>query len=101
MSRPRAIGVLLLLGSLGAAPVFGWRAYVEEGAGPVLTAPKPVATAGPVPGAHVVPSNCRRGVGVELQVMDLHLELAWFESVPVSPGRRLVLSWLARAPRGE
>ena len=31
--------------------------------------------------------------------MHLHIELAWFESVPVSPGRRLVFSWLAGAPR--
>jgi hypothetical protein len=91
MSWPRTVGVLLLLGSLGAAPVFTWRARVAEAAAP----------GGPVPDAHIAQSNGRRGVGVELQVMDLHLELAWFESVPVSPGRRLVLSWLARAPRDE
>jgi hypothetical protein len=91
MSWRRTIGALLILGSLGAAPVFTWRARGAEGGAPV----------GPVPGARLTQSNGRRGIGVELQVLDLHLELAWFESVPVSPGRRLVLSWLARAPRGE
>ena len=99
MSWPRATGVVLLLCSLGAAPVFTWRDRVAEAAGPA--AAKTKAQARPVPGAYVAPSNDRRGVGVELQVLDLHLELAWFESVPVSPGRRLVLSWLARAPRAE
>jgi hypothetical protein len=33
--------------------------------------------------------------------MHLHIELAWFESVPVSPGRRLVFSWLASPTRDE
>ena len=91
MSRPRTIAVLLVLGCLSAAPVLTWRAGVTA-------APLP---AGPVPGTHVASSNGRQGIGVELQVMDLRLELAWFESVPVRPGRRLVLSWLARRPRGE
>jgi hypothetical protein len=97
MSWLRAIGVLLLLGSLGAGSVLTDRTGVaaEAVSGPRGSTPSPAAD------MHVAASNDRRGVGVELQVLDLHLELAWFESVPVSPGRRLVLSWLARGPRGE
>ena len=91
MSWPRTVGVLLALGSLSVAPVLTWRARVAEAATP----------GGPVPGARIASANDRQGVGVELQVMDLHLELAWFESVPVTPGRRLVVSWLASGPRGE
>jgi hypothetical protein len=91
MPRPLTIGMLLVLGSLSAAPVLTWRAGGAEA----------MAPSGPVPGAHLASSNGRQGIGVELQVMDLHLELAWFESVPVSPGRSLVVSWLARGPRGE
>ena len=45
-------------------------------------------------------ANGRTGLGVEVEVMDLRLELAWFESGPISPGRRVVFSWL-RPSRGE
>jgi hypothetical protein len=91
MSWPRTVGALLLLGSLSVAPVLTWRARVAEVAPPL----------GPVPGARIATANGRPGVGVELQVLDLRLELAWFESVPVTPGRRLIVSWLASRPRGE
>ena len=36
-----------------------------------------------------------------LEVMHVRIELAWFESVPITPGRRLVFSWLAEPTRGE
>jgi len=55
----------------------------------------------PLISPRIAEANGRTGIGVELEVMNLHIELAWFEAVPVSPGRRLVFSWLATPPRAE
>ena len=91
MNWPRTAGVLLILAGLGAAPVLSTRARIVEAQ---------AAPAGPAPDARIARANGRTGLGVELEVMDLRLELAWFESVPITPGRRVVFSWL-RPSRGE
>ena len=91
MNWPRTAGVLLILAGLGAAPVLSTRARLVEAE---------AAAAGVGPETRITRANGRPGFGVELEVMNLRLELAWFESVPISPGRRVVFSWL-RPSRGE
>jgi hypothetical protein len=90
----RRLTALLLLAGLAVAPALAWRSRC---------APSPArAAAAAAAGesrAHDV--NDRPGFGVELEVMHLHIELAWFESVPFSPGRRLVFSLLAAPSPGE
>ena len=91
MNWPRTVGVLIMLAGLSAAPVLSTRARIVEAE---------AAPAGTAPETRVARENGRTGLGVEVEVMELRLELAWFESVPISPGRRVVFSWL-RASRGE
>jgi hypothetical protein len=90
MTWTRRLGALLILAGLGVAPALAWRARTVDAARPAGT---------PIADTRISPANGRTGVGVELEVMHLHVELAWFESVPVSPGRRLVFSWLASPTR--
>jgi hypothetical protein len=90
MTWTRRLGALLILAGLAVTPALAWRARIVEG-------PAPAGT--PTAETRVTAANGRTGIGVELEVMHLSIELAWFESVPVSPGRRLVFSWLAGAPR--
>jgi hypothetical protein len=91
MNWPRTVGALVILAGLSAAPVLTTRARIVEA---------DAASTGAAPDARIARANGRTGLGVELEVMDLRLELAWFESVPVTPGRRVVFSWL-RPSRGE
>ena len=51
--------------------------------------------------ARIATANGRTGIGVELEVLSLRIELAWFDAVPVSPGRRIVFSLLADASARE
>jgi len=97
MSWPKTVGVVLVLASLGVAPALTWRARIADAAAPGVSLTDNRALAE----TRVATTNGRQGIGVELEVMNLHLELAWFESVPVSPGRRVVFSWLAGASRAE
>ncbi len=91
MTWTRRVGALLLLSGLAVAPALAWRArIVTAGAGGATMADTRISAA-----------NGRTGIGVELEVMSLTIELAWFESVPVTPGRRLVFSWLASPPPAE
>jgi hypothetical protein len=83
MPWTRRIGALLILAGLGAAPALAWRSRAAD------CAPPPAAAAA------VGAVNDRTGLGVELEVLHLRIELAWFESVPVKPARRLVFSLLA------
>ena len=92
MTWTRRIGALLILAGLAVAPVLAWRTRTAEAACPSGTL---------VAAARISAANGRTGVGVELEVMHLNIELAWFESVPLSPGRRLVFSWLAGPSRAE
>jgi hypothetical protein len=89
MNWPRTVGVLCILAGLSAAPVLTTRARIVEAE---------AAPAGAAPGTRIARANGRTGLGVEVEVMDLRLELAWFESVPISPGRRVVFSWLRPSP---
>jgi hypothetical protein len=88
----RRVGALLILAGVAVAPALAWRARLVE---PTRPAGAPLAD------TRVSAANGRTGIGVELEVMHLSIELAWFESVPVSPGRRLVFSWLAGPSRAE
>ena len=92
MPWTRRIGALLLLAGLAVAPALAWRTRIVE-------VPPPSGT--PIADTRVTAANGRTGIGVELEVMHLSIELAWFDSVPVSPGRRLVFSWLAGPSRAE
>ena len=91
MTWTRRIGALLILAGVAVAPALAWRSRC----------PMPRSSGTPVSDTRISEANGRTGVGVELEVMHLHIELVWFESVPVSPGRRLVFSWLASPSRGE
>ena len=86
MTWMRRLGALLLLGGLAVAPALAWRARTAESSCPGGT---------PMADTRISAANGRTGIGVELEVMNLHIELAWFESLPVTPGRRLVFSLLA------
>jgi hypothetical protein len=92
MPWTRRIGALLLLAGLAVAPALAWRTRI-------VGVPPP--SGAPIADTRVTAANGRTGIGVELEVMHLSIELAWFESVPVSPGRRLVFSWLAGPSRAE
>jgi hypothetical protein len=92
MTWTRRLGALLLLAGLAVAPALAWRARIVE---------LPPPGGRPIADARLGAANGRTGIGVELEVMHLSIELAWFESVPVSPGRRLVFSWLAGPSRAE
>jgi hypothetical protein len=91
MTWTRRVGALLLLSGLAVAPALAWRARTVKigGAGSAIA------------DTRISDANGRTGIGVEVEVMSLHIELAWFESVPVTPGRRLVFSWLADPSRAE
>jgi hypothetical protein len=89
MTWTRRLGALLILAGLAVAPALAWRTRIVEGPSP---------DGRPIADTRVSATNGRTGIGVELEVMHLSIELAWFESVPVSPGRRLVFSWLAGPP---
>jgi hypothetical protein len=91
MTWTRRAGALLLLSGLAVAPALAWRARTV----PAGEAGRPLAD------TRVSAANGRTGIGVEVEVMSLHIELAWFESVPVTPGRRLVFSWLAAPSPAE
>ena len=88
----RRVGALLILAGVAVAPALAWRARIV---------PPPRSTGVSLADTRVSAANGRTGIGVELEVMHLSIELAWFESVPVSPGRRLVFSWLAGPSRAE
>jgi hypothetical protein len=91
MTRMRGAAALLILAALAVTPALWWRAEpVQAGAG-----------RSPLADSRVASANGRTGLGVELEVHALRIELAWFDSVPLSPGRRLVFSWLAGPARGE
>ena len=92
MPWTRRIGALLILAGLGAAPALAWRSRTAD------CTPPP---ARPVTAAAVDAANDRTGLGVELEVLHFRIELAWFESVPVKPARRLVFSLLADPARAE
>jgi hypothetical protein len=92
MTWMRRIGALLILAGLAVAPALAWRARTAEASCPGGT---------PIADTRISAANGRTGIGVELEVMNLHIELAWFDSVPVYPGRRLVFSWLAGPSRAE
>jgi hypothetical protein len=92
MTWTRRLGALLLLAALCVAPALAWRGRI-----PANCEQRPGAPAD----ARFSAANGRTGIGVELEVLSLRIELAWFESIPVSPGRRLVFSLLANPPAGE
>jgi hypothetical protein len=91
MTWTRRVGALLLLSGLAVAPALAWRARTVPAG----------ASAAAIADTRISEANGRTGIGVEVEVMNLHIELAWFESVPVTPGRRLVFSWLASPSRPE
>ena len=91
MTWTRRIGALLMLAGVAVAPALAWRSRCPEA----------VSSGTPVADTRISAANDRTGIGVELEVLNLSIELAWFESVPVSPGRRLVFSWLAGPARAE
>ena len=91
MTWTRRAGALLLLTGLAVAPALAWRARTVK-AGDAGSA---------IADTRIRDANGRTGIGVEVEVMSLHIELAWFESVPVTPGRRLVFSWLAAPTPAE
>ena len=91
MTWTRRVGALLLLSGLAVAPALAWRTRIV-----------PAGAAGaPIADTRISAANGRTGIGVEVEVLSFRIELAWFESVPVSPGRRLVFSWLANPAAGE
>ncbi|HWJ56383.1 MAG TPA: hypothetical protein VNR90_09185 [Vicinamibacterales bacterium] len=92
MTWMRRAGALLLLAGLAVAPALAWRSRPVEAA---------CAPGAPVADTRISAANGRTGIGVELEVMQVHIELAWLEWVPVTPGRRLVFSWLAGPARAE
>ena len=92
MTWTRRIGALLILAGVAVAPALAWRARTPEAG---------CSSGTPMTETRISDANGRTGIGVELEVMNLHIELAWFESVPVSPGRRLVFSLLAAPSRDE
>ena len=91
MTWTRRTGALLILAGVAATPALAWRSRCPD-MGPSGT---------PMADTRIGEANGRTGVGVELEVMHLSIELAWFESIPVSPGRRLVFSWLANPAAAE
>jgi len=91
MTWTRRVGALLILAGVTVAPAVAWRSRCPEAG----------SSGTPVADTRIRAANDRTGIGVELEVMHLSIELAWFESVPVSPGRRLVFSWLAGPARPE
>jgi hypothetical protein len=91
MTWMRRGGALVLLAALAVAPALAWRARVTDAGDPRRRCGDTRLSA----------TNGRTGIGVELEVVNLRIELAWFESVPISPGRRLVFSWLADPTPGE
>ncbi|MFI5077884.1 MAG: hypothetical protein ACHQRO_11110 [Vicinamibacteria bacterium] len=91
MTWTRRIGALLILAGVAVTPAVAWRSRC----------PMAGSSGTPTADTRISEANGRTGIGVELEVMHLHIELAWFESVPVSPGRRLVFSWLAGPSRAE
>ena len=91
MTWTRRFGALLLLAVLAVAPAFAWRGRTVECG----------AAAAPATDTRISDANGRTGIGVELEVLSLRIELAWFDSIPVTPGRRLVFSWLANPAAGE
>lgn len=97
MTWTRRIGALLILAGLGAAPPLAWRSRAADCTSGLGAAP----AARPITAASVDAANDRTGFGVELEVLHLRIELAWFESVPVKPARRLVFSLLADPSRAE
>ena len=96
----RRAGALLILAGLAVAPALAWRARVVESPR-AAGAPASTRAGSPIADTRIGAANGRTGIGVELEVMHLSIELAWFESVPVSPGRRLVFSWLANPSARE
>jgi hypothetical protein len=112
MTWTRRVGALLILAGLGAAPALAWRSRTADcasgigasgigasGIGASGIGARPPAR--PVTAASLAGANDRTGLGVELEVLHLRIELAWFESVPVKPARRLVFSLLADPSRAE
>jgi hypothetical protein len=91
MTWTRRLGALLLLAALCVAPALAWRGRTPADCG----------GRGAAADARFSAANGRTGIGVELEVLSLRIELAWFESIPVSPGRRLVFSLLANPTAGE
>ena len=91
MTWTRRVGALLILAGVTVAPAVAWRSRC----------PEPGSSGTPIADSRINAANDWTGIGVELEVMHLSIELAWFESVPVSPGRRLVFSWLAGPSRAE
>jgi hypothetical protein len=91
MTWTRRIGALLILAGVAAPPALAWRSRC----------PMAGSSGTPTADTRISEANGRTGIGVELEVMHLSIELAWFESIPVSPGRRLVFSWLANPAAGE
>ena len=92
MTWTRRVGALLLLAGLAVAPALALRARSLEAGRHGRSG---------ADDTRLDATNDRTGIGVELEVMHVRIELAWFESVPISPGRRLVFSWLAEPTRGE
>jgi hypothetical protein len=101
MTWTRRIGALLLLAVLCVAPALAWRGGVAAVPCPMAAAIVPCPSAAPVADARIAAANGRTGIGVELEVLSLRIELGWFDAVPVSPGRRIVFSWLADASARE
>ena len=73
------------------APALAWRTRTVTAG----------AAGSPIADTRISAANGRTGIGVEVEVMSLHIELAWFDSVPVTPGRRVVFSWLASPSPAE
>jgi hypothetical protein len=94
MTWTRRASALLILAALAVTPALSLRADRAAAA-------TEAADGRSIVDSRVASTNGRTGIGVELEVHALRIELAWFESVPISPGRRLVFSWLADPARGE
>ena len=77
---------------------------VSAGVVPVATSSLPcraasavAATQAAVSSAHERPAS--RGVDLELRVLNLRVEFPWLKSLPVTPGHRIVISWMATNAR--
>jgi hypothetical protein len=101
MTWTRRFGALLLLAALCVAPALAWRGRAVAVPCRTSAAIVPCPSAAPAADTRLDAANGRTGIGVELEVLSLRIELAWFDAVPVSPGRRIVFSWLANPAAGE
>jgi hypothetical protein len=90
--RSLAVTVLVVGFALVAAIV----APAASGATPCRES----AAVGPAPAPLPVVA-ATQGVDLELRVLNLRIEFPWLKDLPITPGRRIVISWMERGARRE